>query len=85
MSRKNSFFWLVILSVLLSACQAGTQTAVPTPAAQQPTLTSQAVIVPTLTAAPTANPKRTLTICEGQEPSSLYIYGSSTRGMWSIL
>ncbi|HEX7393837.1 MAG TPA: peptide ABC transporter substrate-binding protein [Anaerolineaceae bacterium] len=85
MSRKTPFFWLVILSLILSACQAGTQTAAPTLGVQQPTLTSQAAVLPTLTTAPTAVPKRTLVICEGQEPTSLYIYGSSTRGMWSIL
>ena len=66
MSRKTPFFWLVFLSLILSACQAGTQTAAPTSGVQQPTFTSQATALPTQTTAPTAVPKKTLVICEGQ-------------------
>ncbi len=86
MSRKSPFFWLVILSLLLSACQSATPSVVPTQGGQQPTPTSvQDTPEATLTLAPTASPKRTLVVCEGVEPSSLYIYGSSSRGMLSIL
>ncbi len=35
-------------------------------------------------ATPTAIP-RTLTICLGQEPTTLYLYGGSGRSMWSVL
>jgi peptide/nickel transport system substrate-binding protein len=88
MSRKSPFFWLVILSLVLSACQSVTPSTVPTQGGGQPTQppTRQTTPEPTLTVAPTAAPnKRTLVVCEGTEPSSLYIYGSSSRGMWSIL
>jgi peptide/nickel transport system substrate-binding protein len=86
MSRKTPFFWLVILSLLLSACQSATPIPAPTQGGQQSTpLVGGTTPALTLTLAPTVPPKRTLVICEGQEPSSLYLYGSSSRGMWSIL
>jgi len=89
MSRKNLFGWLVIFSLVLSGCQSATPTLAPTPGLLQATPTSLApiptAIQPTLTLAPTVPAKRTLVICEGQEPASLYIYSSATRGMWNIL
>ena len=39
----------------------------------------------TLPPKPTGQPARTFVICLGQEPQSLYLYGSSSRGMWSVL
>jgi peptide/nickel transport system substrate-binding protein len=85
MSRKMLFGWLVILSLVLSGCDSATPTLAPTAGLPQATFTSQVTSQPTLTLAPTLPPKRTLVICEGQEPASLYIYSSATRGMWNIL
>ncbi len=39
---------------------------------------------PTLEPTPTAVPIKTLVICLGQEPSSLYLYGDSSQSAWSI-
>ncbi len=41
----------------------------------------------TATATPTATavPEKTLTVCVGDEPSSLYLYANSSQAMWSIL
>lgn len=88
MIRKTLFFWLVLISLILTSCQIGTPTAAPTTGVQQPTATAaagQPSAVPSAAPSQTALPKRTLVICVGQEPSSLYIYGSSAVGMWSVL
>jgi len=69
---------LIGLSVLLAACQ-GMPAVEPT-ATAAPTAT---LVLPTATA--TVPPPRTLVVCLGQEPASLYLYGGSTRGMWSVL
>jgi peptide/nickel transport system substrate-binding protein len=87
MIRKILLFWLVAASLALASCQSST----PTSAATQgvlatPTDGTQASPQPEPAAATsTLPPKRTLVVCEGQEPQSLYIYGTSARGMWSIL
>ncbi len=86
MYRK--FSWLVLISLILTSCQTATSTAAPTPGVQQPTVTAapgQPSAVPSAEPSQTAPTKRTLVICVGQEPSSLYIYGSSAVGMWSVL
>lgn len=68
-------FILICLS-LLAACG--------TPQAQ---LTRTAEINPTPRETPTATPPppRVLTICIGQEPTSLYIYKGNSHSMWSVL
>lgn len=38
-----------------------------------------------VTATPTTTPQKTLVVCIGQEPESLYLYGNSSRSMWSVL
>jgi len=60
--------------LILSACglQIGPQ-ATPTP-----------TIPPAPTATATPAPK-VLTVCIGQEPETLYLYGGSSRSMWSVL
>jgi len=68
----RSLVLILAFCLALSACQGGSsasQTPEPTPG-------------PTATATPEP---RLLTICLGQEPSSLYMYGSSSRSMWSVL
>jgi peptide/nickel transport system substrate-binding protein len=65
---------LLITSFTISAC--GKQTTVPTQLPAEPTPSQ---------AAPTAIPPKTLVVCLGYEPTSLYIYKNSTRAMWSVL
>ncbi len=68
---------LIVLSMLLAACQSGLLgSAQATPSVTVPPL-------PTATA--TTPPPRTLVVCTGQEPLTLYPYGSSDRSMWSVL
>jgi len=40
---------------------------------------------PAATATSTSVPQKTLVVCLGEEPESLYIYGNSSRAMWSVL
>jgi len=75
----TKIFGMVLAGVLvLSACQ--------TP---QTTLETQATealptsVQPSVTATP--EPPKSLVICVGDEPLSLYLYGNNSRGMWSIL
>lgn len=70
---------LILLTALLAACSGGpADTAAPTFTPALPTDTPP----PT----PTPVPPRELTICIGQEPNSLYLYGGSgSRAMWNIL
>ncbi len=72
--------FILLASLWLPACSAGsTPEASPTEAVSSPT-PENTPIPPTPTAVP-----RTLTICLGQEPDTLYLYGGSSRSMWSVL
>ena len=63
---------LILSSLVLSACNAPIgQTAATATSTQVPT--------------PTPVPQKTLVICLGDEPSSLYLYGNSSQSMWSVL
>lgn len=73
----------LIFCLLLAACQVN-PTIIPS---QQPTLT---LVPPTATtrpstATPTIPPPRSLVVCIGQEPDTLYPYGASSRSMWGVL
>ena len=74
---KLAYFILVVVisSMFLVSCSGGLNNPNETAAAPLPT------------AAPTATPEKlkTLTVCLGEEPQSLYLYGSSSQAMWSIL
>jgi peptide/nickel transport system substrate-binding protein len=70
---------LLSLSLLVTACQSSTVSSTPVPnAIQAPT-----TVPPTPTITPV--PERSLVVCLGQEPQTLYAYGSSSRSMWSVL
>ncbi|MGD0707565.1 MAG: peptide ABC transporter substrate-binding protein [Anaerolineaceae bacterium] len=66
-------FSLIIVFVL-SSCQT-------TPGKVASTTVASPAVTPTATPVP----QRVLTICLGQEPSSLYIYKGNGRSMWSVL
>lgn len=81
---------MVVTGLLLSACQPQpTSTPVVSPQPVTPLPNVITPVPPTATATLPAKPvgpvSRTLSICLGQEPTSLYIYGASSRGMWSVL
>lgn len=63
---------LIFASLVLTACQAA-PTPVPTP-----------TVVPA-TPTPTPPPQRTLTVCLGSEPTSLYLYSGLSQAAWSVL
>ncbi len=79
-------FWLFFLlgGLALAAChpKAASPTAVATPAPQE--TEPAAVVVITPTAQPAPQP-RTLTICMGQEPATLYPLAGETRAMENVL
>lgn len=60
---------ILVVSMGLSACGISTAT----------------TEVPTAVPTATSVPLKTLTVCVGNEPSSLYMYGNSSQAMWSIL
>ena len=76
---------LVILPVILSACQPATSAA-PTLVSTPTVGVIPTFVLPTVTPSqPTAVPAKTLTVCLAQEPASLYPYASPTESVWSIL
>lgn len=75
--RKFNFAIIAVLTViiLVTACgkQPGTGTPSVTPLTPKPTPTATAI------------PLKTLVICLGEEPQTLYMYKGSSRAMWSVL
>ncbi len=63
----------ILLGMMLAACQPS-----------QTTQGSPTPDVPLPSATPTP-PPRSLVICLGQEPTTLYPYGGASRAMWSVL
>lgn len=87
---RTTFSLLLILVFILSACQSTTTvppTRSPEPGPPLPPVFTSTPIpsTATLPPKPSTTPARSLVVCLGQEPTSLYVYGSSSRGMWSVL
>lgn len=76
---KRFSFLVIIFAFVLSACQPKVG---PTAIVQPETETPE-VVVPTTE--PTPEPPKSLVICIGEEPQTLYAYGGNSKGMWSIL
>lgn len=76
MKTIRTLILILLAALLLAACQSTTTPTV-APTAFEPSPTP---IPPT----PTPTP-RELTICIGQEPQTLYRYGSPARSMWTVL
>ena len=79
---KNQFIhhlWILFVagSLLLAACGGA-------PAENNPPV-SNGTQTPLPTSTATAIPKKTLVICEADEPQSLYLYGGSSASTWSVL
>lgn len=75
--RRRIGVW-VIMTLILTACQ----TAGITPDQRTPTVVNTSA--PTFSPTPTQSPK-VLTVCLGEEPQTLYIYGGNSRSMWNVL
>ena len=85
---RGGLFVILLFSILLAGCQ-GQPTPAPSPLPNTPLPSIYTPVAstptPTLPPKPSEDPSRSLVICLGQEPRSLYVYGSSSRGMWSVL
>jgi peptide/nickel transport system substrate-binding protein len=81
--KRTSFYLLMAFTLLLTACQG-------TPSPLAPSLTPS-LPIPSLTPSPTPKPPtptpapRTLVICTGEEPQSLYVYSQPTVAAWNVL
>lgn len=75
----------VLVLLLLSSCQAPTATVPPTalPDLSTPIPADTPLPEPSATSAP--EKPDTLVVCTQEEPLTLYIYGGSSRSMWSVL
>lgn len=84
MNRKPILFRIrygvmLILILTLVACQAG-------PAGAGKVTPSDAVATTAPSPLPTpTQPPKVLTVCLGEEPLTLYLYGGNSRAMWNIL
>lgn len=79
---------IILIVVLITGCQGQPSPAPsPLPSTPLPSINTPVPLTPTpsLPPKPSENPSRSLVICLGQEPSSLFVYGTSSRGMWSVL
>jgi peptide/nickel transport system substrate-binding protein len=79
---KINLLVLVALAVVLAGCSPASPGI---PEAAEPTGVSPEDAQPTITPAPTEIPERTLVVCLGEEPRTLYRYGGSSEAMWSVL
>src|SRR5689334_6128221 len=75
---------LAAISLLLSGCRAVQPTAAPAPSVPPSTPTAVAAANPSPQPTPTAA-KKSLVICLGQEPTTLYLYGPGSPAQWSVL
>ena len=73
----------VILSLLLSACGAGGSS--PAPTALPQVTTPPVPASPSVAPSPTTNLPRALTVCLGQEPNTLYPFGTLNSAARSVL
>ena len=78
-SMKRSLSALILLVFILSACQ------FPMGAGEVETPTPTAVVLPVPTSTGTPTPSRTLTICLGEEPNTLYPLGGPNAAARSVL
>jgi peptide/nickel transport system substrate-binding protein len=86
--------FLLLLAGLVTACQIETPapipTLVPTIPLPTPTITPSPTPMPTSTAVPPTNtptpvPPKELTICQAEEPNTLFIYGNPSRAARNVL
>ncbi len=81
--RKKILTLSLALTLILSACQR--TPAQQTPTSNPATQTPSPVPSPTLTPIPPTPAPRTLVVCIGQEPQSLYLYSQPSVAAWNIL
>ena len=75
---KRILLAIILVIFSLSACQFPLGADTPTPAVELPPTV-------TPTAVPTVAPSRTLTVCLGNEPNTLYPYGEPNAAAQSVL
>ena len=87
-NQRPVLFAVLTIAILMTSCQGQPSPAPsPQPSTPLPSINTPVPATPTATLPPkpSENPTRSLVICLGQEPSSLFVYGSTSRGMWSVL
>lgn len=82
MKRTRGLNLILIASITAAMLAACTKTPGITPATKTEPPATQST---PFTATPTEVKQNTLTICIGQEPSTLYLYKGNSHSMWSIL
>jgi peptide/nickel transport system substrate-binding protein len=76
-NKKIKLLLIVSLAIIVLGSACGKQTGT------TPTNKTSTAIEATLTATPI--PQKTLVVCLGEEPQSLYLYKGTSRAMWSVL
>ncbi len=89
MNQHSSIRAITILTALLltfsAACQSQQAPATVVATLAWATVTPSPTPIPTPTSTPAPIPPKTLTICQAQEPETLFLYGELTRGARNIL
>jgi peptide/nickel transport system substrate-binding protein len=83
-SKRKNFSLLLLVGLfvfMLSGCSQSTLDNIVVPEEETVVVPTETIMVPTAT----EEPKRSMVVCLGQEPESLFLYGNSSRSMWSVL
>ncbi len=86
--KHHSSIPSIILAALLLTFSTACQSQAPATAVETPSPTSAPPLptpIPTPTSTPTPIPPKELTICQAQEPETLFLYGDLTRGGRNVL
>ena len=86
---KQTLLKVVLFIVFLSlftAC-AGNEASVPeaSPNSEEPVEQAASTTAPTELPEPTPVPEKSLVVCLGREPETLFLYGGASQSMWSVL
>jgi len=82
--KQSSLLTLSLISLLLSGCRSSAYIT-PTVLPDVSTPLAAETFSPEPSAIPTPESPHTLVVCTQEEPQTLYLYGGSSRSMWSVL
>jgi len=86
MRRYSITTVVLLLTGLMTACLSPTPTAItPTPGAPPPSPSPPPSPTPLPTSTPTPTPPKEFTICQAEEPNTLFIYGGPSRAARNVL
>ncbi len=84
MKRYSVTICTILLLGLVAACQPATSTP-PPPTPAPPTATPEPSPTPLPTSTPTPQPPKEFTICQAEEPNTLFLYGGPSRAARNVL